>query len=397
MIGPGQTSRALSRQGFVTGPSSSRATLGERVFAYLNSPQFTEIPPHALTEYWQYHHAYADVSVEGGVLSATGSSGFYAPSLTPPRPPSSWLTRLRNFARDPVGYPRIIAREVARRLNRRFDYERKFVNSHPLRLANVDYAIAFDAVMSHHPEADVDLSPHRIDFRKVARTPGCQATAVAVAADYRTLSGGIHPHDQIYRAYYIKNILAHVGAFGDDFSFLEIGAGSGNLAHLMLHRAKRTSYIVDLPRTLCGAVAYLSRVMPDLRLLLPNEAPAMSHEGVDLVFLTPAQIHLVPDRSLALAVNAASFQEMTPRQVGDYFALVDRAVRPGGLFACYNRVEKIPGDDTIVEKESQAAVMRFAEYPWRPGREILVHEVCRFSRLVQRDNSVLRVERMPSA
>jgi hypothetical protein len=204
----------------------------------------------------------------------------------------------------------------------------------------------------------------------------------------------VRPHDQIYRAYYLKNILTHIGAFGGDFSFLEIGSGSGNLAHLMLQRSKRTSYIVDLPRTLCGAVAYLSRVMPDLRLLLPNEAESAPHRDADLVFVTPAQLHLVPDRAVTLAVNTASFQEMTPVQVGEYFNLVDRVVQPGGLFACYNRVEKIPGDDTIVAKESKAAVMRFAEYPWRPGRETLVHEVCRFSRLAQRDNSILRIERL---
>jgi hypothetical protein len=148
---------------------------------------------------------------------------------------------------------------------------------------------------------------------------------------------------------------------------------------------------------LCGAVAYLSRLMPRLRMLLPNEAEAERHADFDLVFLTPAQLRLVPDRAVALAVNAASFQEMTPAQVADYFGLIDRAVRPGGLFACYNRVEKIPGDDTITTTESQAAVMRFAEYPWRRGREILVDEVCRFSRLTQRDNSMLRIERMPYA
>src|SRR5580704_6670628 len=185
----------------------SSATLGERVTAYLNSPQFVDIPPHALTEYWQFHHVQAAVSVDGGVLSATGNSGFYAPSLTPQRPPSTWLTRLRNLARDPIGYPGLVARVLARRAYRVVDYERKFAEKFPFRLANIDYATAFDAVMSHHPEADVDLSPFRIDFRKVGRTPGCQPTAAAVAADYLALSGGVRPNDQIYRAYYLKNIL----------------------------------------------------------------------------------------------------------------------------------------------------------------------------------------------
>jgi hypothetical protein len=135
--------------------------------------------------------------------------------------------------------------------------------------------------------------------------------------------------------------------------------------------------------------------MPNLRLLLPNEAETEPHDDVQLVFLTPSQIDRLPSRAVDLAVNSASFQEMTPEQVAQYFDLVDRVVRPSGLFACYNRVEKIPGDETILEKASHAAVMRFAEYPWRPGRETLVHETCRFARLVQRDNTMLRIERLP--
>src|SRR6202035_3329544 len=97
----------------MTSDELSSATLGERMTAYLSSRQFVDIPPHALTEYWQYHHGVAQVSVTGGILSASGESGFYAPSLAPERPQSSWPTRLRNFARDPIGYPTLIAREIA--------------------------------------------------------------------------------------------------------------------------------------------------------------------------------------------------------------------------------------------------------------------------------------------
>jgi putative sugar O-methyltransferase len=378
--------------------SGTVPSLGERVGSFLRSPQFTDVPAHALTDYWRFEQGKVSISVEGGELSASGDSGFYAPTAAAQaRPPSTWLRRLRNFAADPIGYPRIIAGEIARRVSERLDVERQFVRRFPLRLANVGYATAFDAVMARHPEADVDLSATRIDFDKLAQVPGCQATAAAVAADYVALSRGVAPNEQIYRAYYLKNILAYAGAFGDDFSFLEIGAGNGNLAHLMLQRASRTSYIVDLPGVICGAVSYLTRMMPGMRFLLPNEADGAPHDDVQLVFLTPAQLDRVADGSVALAVNCASFQEMTPTQVADYFALVDRAVRPGGLFLCYNRVEKIPGDETILQKSSSAAVMRFAEYPWRPGREAVVHEVCRFARLVQRDNCVLRVERLPVA
>ena len=380
----------------VTAASGTTRSLGDRVAAFLASPQFTDIPPHALTDYWRFEHAKVSISLEGGVLSATGESGFYAPSASAKvRPPSTWLRRLRNFAADPIGYPGLIVREVARRVSERLDVEREFARRFPFKLAHVGHATAFDAVMTRHPVADVDLSAMRIDFDKLAKLPGCQATTAAVAADYVQLSRGVVPNGHIYLAYYHKNILAYAGAFDEDFCFLEIGAGNGNLAHLMLQHARRTSYIVDLPRTMCAAVSYLTRMMPSLRFLLPNEAEATPHESVQLVFLTPAQLDLIPTHSVSLAVNCASFQEMTPTQVAEYFDLVDRVVRPGGLFFCYNRVEKIPGDDTIFQKPSPAAVMRFDEYPWRPGRETIVHEVCRFARLIQRDNCILRIERLP--
>lgn len=359
--------------------------LRARIAKYIESTCFNELPDHSLSEYWKFHHAQVKVSTKGAEFSARGDSGFYAPSRS-----RSVFAKIGSLLSNPCDYSRIVYRQLMLRAIRR-----SFL---ALQLAELDGEVAFDAVMNHHPVSDIDISPWRIDFRKVAQTPGCISTAAGVKADYLSSSGGIPPNGHIYRAYYVDNIFRYIGAYGSNFSFLEIGAGNGNLSCLLLRRATATSYIVDLPATICGAVDYLTKMMPDLRFLLPNEAAEspLSRDDIQLVFLTPAQIHLIPDGAVQMAVNTASFQEMVTKQVAEYFDLVDRVVHPGGLFASLNRVEKIPGGSNMLSEESQAVVMRSSEFPWRAGREVLVNEICRFHRLTQRDNCTFHIERLGS-
>jgi len=160
----------------------------------------------------------------------------------------------------------------------------------------------------------------------------------------------------------------------------------------LLERAKGTCYMVDLPRTLCGAVDYLSGIRPGLKFLLPNEAVSQPHGDADLVFLTPAQLDLIPPASTSLMLNTDSFQEMTEAQVNVYFDLADRVIAPGGHFFVYNRVEKIPTGESL-NTVSQSDLMRFSAYPWRPNVEIRAEEICRLARLTQRDDIFLRIER----
>lgn len=69
-----------------------------------------------------------------------------------------------------------------------------------------------------------------------------------------------------------------------------------------------------------------------------------------------------------LALNVASFQEMNPPVIGEYFDDLRAAAAGRGLvFYCCNREEKRLPDGTV---------SRFAEYPWSGSDKILLDELC---------------------
>jgi hypothetical protein len=344
---------------------------------YVASKEFSEIPDYSLSEYWTYFHDQITVSTASNKVNVEGRSGYYAPKR---RGVISKIKRVLRNAEDREFARQILVTKLLRQ-----------VGAADL-LANAPADIAFDMVMQRHDAAEVVLSPYRIDFRAVAAQPGALTRAAQVNAEYKKLSGGIPANGTIYRAYYLVNILNHLGVFTPDFAFTEIGGGNGNLARLLLERAKRTCYMVDLPRTLCGAAEYLSGLRPNIKILFPNEAVDRPHVDADLVFLTPAQLHLIPAASMNLVLNTDSFQEMTRKQVEVYFDLADRIIAPQGHFFVYNRVEKIPTGESS-DEVSYSDLMRFSAYPWRPDAEIRAEEICRMARLTQRDDVFMRLER----
>ncbi|MDE2113104.1 MAG: putative sugar O-methyltransferase [Alphaproteobacteria bacterium] len=353
-------------------------TTVDRMASYLSSPQFTEVPDISLSEYWRYFHKEISVVLAQDNMRVSGKSGYYAPAK------SKLVTALRGLRSGQLGVA-----DIRNRLLHRFVCA---LGASEI-LTSMPITRAFDAIMSAAPLAEISLSPYRIDFRKVAKAPGAFATAADVARDYAAKSGGTAPNVHTYLSYFYYNILNYFGIFTSDFSFLEIGAGNGNLARLLLSRAKKTCYVVDLPRTICGAVGYLSEILPDLKFLLPNEAPHQPHENADLVFLTTAQTDLMSDHAVTLAVNTDSFQEMRREQIAQYFDLINRVVVPRGYFFTNNRVEKIPAADEL-ERETLEQVNRFSEFPWRPGHEVLVYEISRIIRLLGRDAAFMRFERL---
>jgi hypothetical protein len=153
--------------------------------------------------------------------------------------------------------------------------------------------------------------------------------------------------------------------------------------------------MVDLPETIAVAFVFLARTFPNAAIVLPNEfQEGATLPDADFAFLTPEQITHIPDDSIDLAVNCHSFQEMTPAQIEIYFNLIQRACRPGAYFFTANRVEKIPSAPDSHQRSQPDPPVRFAEFPWRQGNHVLVHEVSRILRLVQPDNVSMRLERI---
>jgi SAM-dependent methyltransferase len=130
-------------------------------------------------------------------------------------------------------------------------------------------------------------------------------------------------------------------------SYLEIGAGTGYLAALVRNAWRARITIVDLPEILPLGFLYLHRRFPEATFTLPGEpGPA------DFTFLTSGD-GIAPD-SVDLAVNTASFGEMTPETIAGYFRILRRVVRPGAVFFTVNREQKVMDGQPI----------RFSDYPW---------------------------------
>ncbi len=248
--------------------------------------------------------------------------------------------------------------------------------------------------MNSDPLSEAESSLGRIQHSCLLAKPGVLGFSAEVEQDFIGWSGR-RPNDLVYLSYYYCNLLAGLVPITTVRTALEIGAGNGNLASLILHQRPGIKYmIVDLPETLEVAFAYLSHVFPKHRIFLPNEVSDELPDNYDVVLLTPEQTDLIPDRSIDLAVNTDSFQEMTHAQIDHYFDLFDRSTHDGSWVFVKNRVEKVPVEGALKEPLLELPPNRFTDFPWRSHWKDLAFEVCRFDRLVQLDDAFLRICRV---
>jgi len=104
---------------------------------------------------------------------------------------------------------------------------------------------------------------------------------------------------------------------------LEIGAGYGGFAYQLKTLFPNITYtIVDLPPTLLFSATYLKATFPDARMRcygeVANDALFDDLDAVDFLFLPAHAFSRLPIPNAELAVNLASFQEMTTAQVAEY-------------------------------------------------------------------------------
>lgn len=354
-----------------------------RLQDYVRSPEFQSVDEVSLSEYWSHFHDSIDIDITDNVVNVTGTSGIYAP-----RPSRSIFRKLIDLVRAPGSYGKIVIRKLLRRAWLRAGME--------FEMTTMPADRAFDALMSGHPMADVPVCPGRLNYAELARRPGMTPNSAFAREDFARMGGPAAPNSSIYLAYFHMNILRARLNLGAGLSFLEIGAGNGNFAAQLLRHRKGTSYIVDLPRTLTASITFLTGLFPDLKIAMPHEMGSERIKDADLVFLTPAQLDVIPNAALDIAVNLHSFQEMTLEQIRIYFDLIGRVVKPGGCLFTVNRVEKLPASPETHFAGSQADIVRFSEYPWPADWATEIYEICPMGRLMQRDNSFIRLCRKPA-
>lgn len=116
-------------------------------------------------------------------------------------------------------------------------------------------------------------------------------------------------------------------------TILELGPGYGRTAYVFLTLQPGCRYIlVDIPPALYIAQRYLSAVFKDRKIF--SFRPFDSFDQVrdefaeaSIIFLTPNQLELLPDKSIDLFVNISSFHEMRMDQIRYYFHQIDRLTR----------------------------------------------------------------------
>jgi len=134
-------------------------------------------------------------------------------------------------------------------------------------------------------------------------------------------------------------------------SFLEIGAGYGRTAYVLLSVFPNCTYtIVDIEPALSLSRWYLMQLFPAdrLRFLRPDEALELARGSADV------------------ALSISSLQEMTADQVRGYLGVLDHVAAGGTVFLKQLTTWRNPVD---------GIVMSFAEYPVPPGWITLFREV----------------------
>jgi putative sugar O-methyltransferase len=348
----------------------------DRFSEFLSSAEYSKTSDYAKSDYWEYHAKNISVKISDSTITVKGISGYYVPPLRNSAATfkNRAITGLRNLG--------AIIDFIAAK------YRGSQAGKHVQLL---DYYHAFDAVMGQDPISDTDPAPYRIDFKALGKKEG-SVTSVEEMIRVFFARDKYQLNSQIVYAYYIANILS--GYINQKPKIvLEIGAGNGNLASLLHHTTGPTYVIVDLPETLCLSIPHLASLFPDAKILMPHESGSYDINAYNFIFLTPDQTNTIADNSIDLSISTAAFQEMTHRQIKEYFELVQRVSHEDSHFLCSSRVEKIPS--AFEEKKAtDMPINRFAEYPWNPNNKIVIYEICRFLRLVQLDDIYLRLERI---
>ena len=350
--------------------------------SFYNSEIFKQRDKDSYSEYWHQHAKKMKLKkVKNGFITE-GESGWYIPETFLKKNISKILRLFKS--------PKNIIKKLY------FKYLKSPRYLSPQK--------AFDAVMNHDIISDPDISTYRVNHLDLAiNYKNIITNANDVNKHYSSWNDEI-PNYHIYMEYYYRNLLIPYIKNIPENIFLEIGAGSGNFANLLIHDYQpRIYFIVDLPESIVNSFIFLTKKFKNLELILPdrfnnkedlNQRIKFSNNNQKVIFLTPWQISYIPSNFITLTSNLHSFQEMKFRQIENYFSEIQRISKNDGLFFCSNRVEKIPCSEESFKKESNEKPNIFYNYPWNSKNTKIIQEISKIHRLIQSDNLVIRLERI---
>ena len=143
-----------------------------------------------------------------------------------------------------------------------------------------------------------------------------------------------------------------------NLNILEIGAGFGNLARMIMNEYEVKYFIIDLPEILYLQAFFLTQFFPNKKICFPQDLPNLSLEKEHVkeydIFLLSPSIKIKTNLQLNCAINSSSFMEMRKKDLKNYFKIIEKNLKSEGFFFNNNRYFK----DTSGEK------IRLYEYPY---------------------------------
>jgi putative sugar O-methyltransferase len=155
-------------------------------------------------------------------------------------------------------------------------------------------------------------------------------------------------------------------------TIMELGPGYGRTAHVFLTLQPGCRYIlVDIPPALFVAERYLTAIFPERKVFGFRPFDKFSDvqeeiENADIIFLTPNQLEMLPDKSVDLFINISSLHEMRMDQIRYYFGEIERLTKKYFYFKQWK--------ETTIPFENET--IREADYPVRDNWQLVYRQQC---------------------
>ena len=181
--------------------------------------------------------------------------------------------------------------------------------------------------------------------------------------------------DMMRQTFSLALIRNYLDIQSQDLCNLVIGDGYGVLATLLhMHAPHRKTIAVNLTKPLLLDLAYFAQALPGAGVALVADGDemqaALGDETVRIIGVRADDASCVTEAPIGLAANVVSLQEMDPPVVAGYFRLLRHNKAERTAFYCCNKLYKKLADGTE---------LKFNDYPWRPGDDILHDSICPWS------------------
>ena len=182
-------------------------------------------------------------------------------------------------------------------------------------------------------------------------------------------------YDMVRQIFSLALIRDYLKKSSQDLCNLVIGDGYGVFTSLFaMHAPHQKTIAVNLTKPLLLDLAYFNRAEPEAGIALVADfeemQAALFNNNIRVIGVRADNASCIAEAPIGVAVNVVSMQEMDTQVVADYFHLLRNNKAERTAFYCCNKLYKKLVDGTE---------LKFNDYPWRSGDEVLHDSVCQWS------------------